>query len=420
VTRSGRILLWIAFLAFVSLGLPDGVLGIAWPSVRRTFDLPVSQLGVLLGAATAGYLVSAFSSGQVVVQIGVGRLLLWSSVTMVVTSLGYALAPRWWVMVVCGVLGGLGAGAIDAGINAFAAARCRPRQVNWLHACYGVGAMLGPLLMTSVVALGWGWRWGYAVIGLILAGMALCFALTVDRWDASGRDADTGGQVAEPDVGVIAALKRPPVWTHVALFFVYTGLEVSAGQWTYSLLTEARDVAPAMAGIAVGAYWGSLTLGRLVFGALTRRYPPEILLRFGMGAALPAAALIWLVPGPVGGLLGLAALGFSLAPIYPLLISLTPVRVGAAYATHAVGFQVAAGYLGAAALPGAAGVLARVVGLEVIAPLLLATAVAVLVLHEMALWEASGRRALIAMPVGATRESGYEGSAGRPRTGLGR
>ncbi|MGH7321425.1 MAG: MFS transporter, partial [Candidatus Rokuibacteriota bacterium] len=122
----GTMLLGIAFVAFVSLGLPDGVLGVAWPSVRRTFALPVSQLGTLLGAAMAGYLISSFSSGAIVARIGVGRLLLWSSVLTVTSSVGYAVAPAWSVMIAGGGLVGLGAGAIDAGINGWAAARCSP------------------------------------------------------------------------------------------------------------------------------------------------------------------------------------------------------------------------------------------------------------------------------------------------------
>jgi len=143
-------LLGIAFLAFVSLGLPDGVLGVAWPSIRGTFALPISQLGALLFAAMGGYLASSFSSGAVVARIGVGRLLLASSVVMVASLLGSALAPGWRVMLACGVLAGLGAGAIDAGINGYAAAHCSARTVNWLHACYGVGATLGISVGISV------------------------------------------------------------------------------------------------------------------------------------------------------------------------------------------------------------------------------------------------------------------------------
>jgi fucose permease len=383
--RPPRALLPIAFLAFASLGLPDALLGVAWPSIRRTFDLPVSQLGVLLVSAMAGYLVSAFASGALVGRIGLGALLLWSSLAMVASTLGHALAPAWPVLVALGALSGLGAGAVDAGINAFAAARLRPRTVNWLHACYGAGAALGPLLLTSLMTAGWGWRWGYGAVALVLAGTAVCFALTVHLW-ATGAAAASAPGPASPSaaVGIRDALGRRPVQLNVAIFFVYTGLEATAGQWSYSLLTESRGIGMATAGLAVAAYWSGLAVGRLLAGALARAHRPGTLLRVALLGVPLAVTMLWRAPSAASGVAGLAALGLCVAPIYPLLISLTPGRVGAAYATHAVGFQVAAAYLGAAALPGAAGVLARHAGLEAIPPLMLGAALAVLALDGIA------------------------------------
>ena len=266
----------IALLAFVSLGLPDGVLGVAWPSMRDSFARPLSDLGLLLAAAMSGYLVSTFTSGPLVARTGIGRLLLWSSLVMVVSSLGYATAGVWPMALVAGVLAGLGAGAIDASINAFAAARFPASQVTWLHASYGVGAMLGPLLMTGVLAGGLSWRWGYAAIGALLSLMSLGFALTLALWAsaaAPGRAAEEEDARRPGRAPFVETLRRPRVWTNVLQFFVYTGLEVTAGQWTYSLFTEGRGAAPGVAGVWVAVYWASLTLGRIVSGVLARRVP---------------------------------------------------------------------------------------------------------------------------------------------------
>ncbi len=377
-------LLAIALLAFVSLGLPDGVLGVAWPSIRRSFGLPPSQLGSLLASAMVGYLASSFSSGALVARLGVGRLLLWSSVLMVVNSFAYALAPGWGVMVGAGLLAGLGAGAIDAGINAFAAARFSPRLVSWLHAFYGVGAMLGPLLMTAVVTSGLEWRWGYAVIGLLLAGMAVSFLVTIPLWTMARSGPASPGQTPEPAAALFETLRRPRVWLHIALFFVYTGLEVSAGQWTYSLFTEARGLAAGAAGIWVAIYWAGLTAGRVVSGAFASRLVANALLRIGTLGALLGTLLIWWDPGMGAGLLGLAALGFALAPIYPTLITETPARLGPSHATSAIGFQVAGAYLGTAAVPGLTGLLATHAGLGVIGPCLVGNAAVLLLLQEIA------------------------------------
>ena len=387
-----RRLVLLALAAFVSLGLPDGLLGVAWPSIRRTFDLPTSQLGALLAAAMVGYLVSSFTSGAVVARIGVGRLLLGSTLAMVVSLANYATAPAWAPILVGALVAGLGAGGIDAGINAFAAARFTPRLVNWLHAAYGVGAMLGPLVMTGMLVTDLGWRAGYAAVGLILGGMAAGFWLTLDLW--SGPAAAGGAQTGEIESspGLLTTAHRATVGLGIALFFVYTGLEVTAGQWTYSLLTEARGIAPAVAGISVGLYWGSLTAGRLVFGTLTRRVSAERLLRVAMLSAPVPAALIWWGPAPIVGLLGFVGLGFALAPVYPLLISATPPRVGAAHVANAIGFQVAAAYFGAAVIPGLIGIVAHRAGLEVIGASLFGTAVILLLLHEVTLRHASRLR----------------------------
>ena len=376
-----RLIVAIAFAAFVSLGLPDGVLGVAWPSIRRTFGLPVDRLGSILLAVMTGYLASSFGSGAIVARRGVGSLLAWSNALVALSCAGYALAPAWPMMLVGGLVAGLGAGAIDAGINVYAAERFSPRLVSWLHASWGAGASLGPIIMTVVLGAGLAWRWGYAVVAGILAAMALSFFATMGLW---GSPRTIPGDAPAPRAASTFSrtLLRPAVWAHMAVFFLYTGIEASAGQWAYSLLTEARRIPPRAAGFWVGGYWASLTVGRLVSGAAAQRFTPSALLRAAMASALFAATLVWADRGPAPTLAGLALLGFSLAPIYPMLIASTPARLGAEHATHAIGFQVSAACLGAAAVPGAAGSIARWQGIEAIPTLLVGSVAALLLLHE--------------------------------------
>ena len=373
-----RLVVAIAFAAFVSLGLPDGVLGVAWPSIRMTFGRPVSGLGSILLAVMTGYLVSSFGSGAIVARHGVGRLLAWSNALVAVSCVGYALATAWPMMLVSGLVAGLGAGAIDAGINVHAAERFSPRLVSWLHASWGAGASLGPLIMTATLGAGLAWAWGYAAVAMILAAMSLTFFATIGLW---GRPRPMTGDAPAPR-DFIRTLRRPRVWAHMAVFFLYTGLEASAGQWAYSLLTEARQIPPLVAGTWVGGYWASLTAGRLVCGAAAHRFTARGLLRAAMVSALFAAALVQADRGPASTLAGLAWLGFSLAPIFPMLIASTPARLGAEHASHAIGFQVSAACLGAAAVPGAAGLIARWRGIEEIPTVLVANVIALLLLHE--------------------------------------
>ena len=375
-----RVVVAIAFAGFVSLGLPDGVLGVAWPSIRKTFGLPVSQIGAILLAVMIGYLASSFASGAIVARHGVGPLLAGSNLLVALSCAGYALANAWPLMLAWGLVAGAGAGAIDAGINVYAAERFSPRLVSWLHASWGAGASLGPVIMTIVLGAGLAWRWGYAVVGAILAAMAVTFFATLGLWS---RPPITGGAPAPPAPSAfLLTLCRPVVWAHMTVFFLYTGIEASAGQWAYSLLTEAREIPPRAAGLWVGGYWASLTAGRLACGAAAQRFTPGALLRTAMVSALLAASLVWADRGPAPTLAGLAVLGFSLAPIYPMLIASTPARLGAEHAAHAIGFQVSAACLGAAAVPGAAGLIARWQGIEAIPAVLVASVAALLLLHE--------------------------------------
>jgi fucose permease len=380
----------IAFVAFVSLGLPDGVLGVAWPSIRRTFGLPVSHLGLILFGVMAGYLTSSFASGAIVERYGVGRLLAWSNALVALSCLGYAIAPVWPLMLGAALVGGLGAGAIDAGINVFAAERFSPRLVSWLHASWSGGAALGPLIMTGVLAGGQPWTSGYIVVAAVLAAMALTFFATVDTW---GRPAARVLGEPIPPSTFGATLARPAVWAHMTIFFLYTGLEGSAGQWAYTLLTEARGIPPQTAGVWVAGYWGSLAVGRVVCGMAAERFAPEALVRASVFVGLASTVLVWADAGSVATLVGLGLLGFALAPVFPMLIASTPARLGAEQAAHAIGFQVSAACLGAAAMPALAGVIARQAGVNAIAAVLVANAIALVVILEAAGRPGSDRRA---------------------------
>ena len=377
----GRVLLALVFLGFVSLGLPDGLLGVAWPSMRQSFGIPLDALGGLLLTTAGGYLTASLASGWVVARTGVGRLLALSSLAAAVALLGYALAPEWGAVVLLGVMAGLSAGAIDAGLNAYVALHHGPRLLNWLHASFGLGAAIGPAVMMAVLEAGQPWRLGYGLVGLGQLTLATCFLLTAARWP-SGRE-----MAADEPPPVLAARPDPPsrravIWLSLALFFVYTGLETAAGQWSYTLFTEARLAPPQLAGLAVSVYWGNLAGGRLLFGFFAHRVRPVALLRTAMLAMLGGAGLIWLNAGPALSFVGLGLIGLAAAPVFPALISNTPRRVGPSQAASVIGFQVGAASLSIAAVPGLAGVLAERFGLEILPPYLVLTALVMLLLHE--------------------------------------
>ncbi|HLF82806.1 MAG TPA: MFS transporter [Blastocatellia bacterium] len=291
--KSAVVLIGLAYLAFVSLGLPDGLIGVAWPSIRVYFNLPLDALGSLLVMFTIGYLVSSFSSGWLLSVMSVGALLALSCLATAVSLIGYAIAPAWLMIVLLAVVLGLGAGAIDAGLNTFAATQFSARMVNWLHACYGAGAAAGPVIMTSVLAADHPWQRGYAVVGAWQLALAFCFLVTRRWWPVVSTKA------AAPTVKVTRAsnintLKLPAVWLSVAVFFVYTGIEAAAGTWAYSLFTEARGVSMMTAGVwvsTVGFQIAAAVLGQsllpALIGLMARRLGLEII-----GPALLFSALV--------------------------------------------------------------------------------------------------------------------------------
>src|SRR4029453_14956455 len=188
---SSPLLVVLAYVAFISLGLPDGLLGVAWPSMRGFFHLPLDALGALLVTFTTGYLLSSCSSGRILARANVGSLLALSCLATAASLLGYALTPWWGLMVALGALAGLGAGAIDAGVNTYVATRYSPRMVTWVHARFGVGGASGAVIMASVLTAGLPWQWGYGIVGMGQLVLALGFGLTRTWWPTAVGAHDT-------------------------------------------------------------------------------------------------------------------------------------------------------------------------------------------------------------------------------------
>ena len=363
----------LAFLGFVSLGLPDGLLSVAWPSIRATFALPLDALGALLISGTSGYLLASFNAGRLLRHLPIGTLLGLSAAATAVALIGYALTPSWPLMVALGFLAGLAAGVIDAGLNIYVANNHSARTMNWLHASFGLGITLGPLIMTNVLAADLLWRSGYWLVAIAQALLAVTYFGTRARWQNP-----KAPQPAPRRMASRQTLRLPKAWLGIATFFIYSGVEVTAGQWAYSVLI-AREIPTITAGLWVTLYWGSLMTGRILFGLIVARFPLSPLLRGSLLLVAAGAALFTLNLAPA---LSLALLGLGLAPIYPSLVSTTPARLGSSHASNAIGYQVAAAGFGAAILPASVGVLANSYGLDFISFSLLAFTLMLWALYE--------------------------------------
>lgn len=416
------ILTLLAYAAFVALGLPDTVLGVAWPQLRAAFQLPPSAMGTVLVAGTCGYFCSGLLAGALTSRLGIGGVLTVSSGLVSLSLLGYAAAPSWTLFFPVGVVVGLGSGAVDASLNEYAARHFSARSLNWLHACWGVGASLGPTIMTAAIVHGRGYRGGYTYIAAGLATMTLAFAVTRRWWnddanapalchDARNRsrpsdtDHDAPTQSSQGDArkdatvqsqprdtrrdaptqsrpGAVDALRNRSVWLLILVFLLYTGFEASVGQWCFTWMRDVQGLDTALAGYLTAAYWASLTVGRFVLGAFVGRVGPERLLRLcGIGVVLSVA--LFAATTGLPSRIGLLALGLALAPFFPTLMSQTPARVGADLARYSVGFQVSAATLGASLAPATIGLLVSSAGSTVIGTAILVLGMAFAAAHEL-------------------------------------
>ena len=377
-TRGKINLLLLAYIAFVALGLPVSLMGVAWPTLRAELSLPLDALGLLLISSTIGYLISSFIIARLISRFGIGLLLVLSSLLSAVAFIGYTVAPSWAVLILMGAVGGFGAGVMDAGLNTYLAAEYSESQMQWLHASFGFGATLSPLIMTASLALFASWRPAYIFVGTLMVIMAICFFLTLPAWKRPKQLSSEAAESEDTERGLMdfrtslwETLLRVVTWVSILMFLLYTGAEFTLGNWTYTLFTEGRGVSPQLAGLWAGGFWATFTLGRVLAGLFAHRLRLNTMMYGALLLALVGAIWFWWNPIPLVGVAGVFLVGFAMAPIFPGLVSSTSRRVGQRHAGNTIGIQISAAGFGGALLPALAGVLAERISLETI-PVMLA------------------------------------------------
>ncbi|MDJ0755919.1 MAG: MFS transporter [Ardenticatenaceae bacterium] len=373
------LLILIAYFGFVSLGFFDGVLGVAWPGMRETFQLLNRAQGVLVTLGVIGYISAGLANGRFITRYGIATLMVASAFLALFSRTLQAAAPGWWLVVLAAPLAGVGAGMLDAGMNTYAAARFRPRLINWLHASFGIGTTLGALAMTGILTAGGTWRVGFGLMGGLQLILLVLMMITFRRWRLDEPEAaggEDGGYASNWET-----LRQPRVWLGIIVFFLYTGVEVGFANWAFTILTESRGFGEGTAGLLATLYWGCFTIGRIVLGFIETRL--DHLVRWALFGAMCGALLFAVDLNPAVTILAIILLGMVQAPVFPALIAYTPRRVGKTHAPNAIGFQIAAAGIGVAVLPGTAGALGDWIGLEAIGWFILSVSVGLFVMHEM-------------------------------------
>jgi fucose permease len=279
----------------------------------------------------------------------------------------------------------LGAGGIDAGLNIFIANRGNTRQINWLHACYGIGATAGPFLAAGVQAVGGSWGWNFAVVAAYMMILIVLVWRTSSYWEIEIQTDSKTPSTNSASAKVADSLRLPVIWISTVLFFFYVGTELSAGQWSFTLFNLGRGIPDLAAKFWVGIYWGIFTVGRILFGLVAHKVSINAFLRGALVTTSIGALLLLWNPLGYGGVAGLVLMGLAQAPIYPSLIAATVSRVGREHAPNAIGFQGAAGGVGGTAMRGLIGVLAASFGFEMIAVSIVALSLLTFLAHEILL-----------------------------------
>jgi fucose permease len=365
---AGKALILLTFVAFIALGLPDGLLGVAWPSLRSDFSISLDAMGMIMVTATVGYMTSSFLNGKLVSRFGVGRLLAASCALTGLTLFGYSLSPSWYLMVFLGIFAGMGAGAIDAGLNTYVAANYNEGFMQWLHASYGIGITFSPLIMTYAVNSLKSWRLGYDIVGGFQILLATCFVISLPLWKSEKKNdsAVETRKLTDYKTSYWETFKQPRVWLSFLLFVIYCSAEVSLGAWAYTLLTESRHIAPAVAGILTGSYWAFFTVGRFSAGLYTRKITLHTLIYGSITAALVGVILLWWNPSEIVSLIGIGLTGLAIAPIFPGMMSGTSERVQPKFAANTIGMEMSGAAIGSSIGPALVGILAKNTSLEII------------------------------------------------------
>jgi fucose permease len=371
---------------FAALGLPDGMLGTAWPAMRHSFGAPVGDLGLILLFGTIGSVAVAAVVGRLIRRLGAAAVLAIAGSCAALAFIGYAAAPGLWLVLSVGPLTGVAAGMMDGALNTVVALTGRPRLLNLLHGFYGVGSAIGPLVVTAAILAG-SWRPAYLLLAALDVVAACCWAVyrrnvpTPAAAAALAADGAAGGAGGAGGAGPADATDEPTRgWSRrrvvavltlgLVVFFVYTGLEVSAGQWETSYVRGHLGLSASAAGLAAFGYWGALTAVRIGLALPAKAPSAHTVIRYGLLLSIVGCGLIWWQPDTVVVVLAFALIGASLAGVFPALIAVTPERIGAERAQHAIAWQVGAAAAGGSGISAVIGLLIDSTSLAVLGPAL--------------------------------------------------
>lgn len=381
-----NLLLAVIYLAFISLGLPDPLLGAAWPTMAPELGAGLSWAGGISMVISAGTILSALLSDRLTLRWGAGRVTAWSVFLTMVALLGFSLAPNYWALLLIAIPYGLGAGGVDAALNNYVAIHYASRHLSWLHAMWGIGTLIGPNILGFALSRQMGWRWGYRMISLLQLGLVIILFASLPLWKNRPQTGKAGQQARQPRAKALSireVLAIPGAIEILAMFFCYCTIEQTSMLWASTYMHAGLGISKAQAAQWAALFTLGITVGRLLNGFATMRLSDPTLIRIGEGLiGLGSAILLIPVGRPVTTVVGLILVGLGCAPVYPCIIHSTPGYFGADRSQAIIGLQMAFAYIGTLVMPPLFGLIAQATTVMVFPCYLLVALVLMIVLHE--------------------------------------
>ena len=379
-----HLLLAVIYLAFISLGLPDALLGSAWPSMYPQFSVPMSYAGIISLIISAGTVVSSLLSDRLTRKLGAGGVTALSVALTAAALFGFSVSRSFWMLCLLAVPYGLGAGSVDAALNNYVALHYGSHHMSWLHCMWGVGATLGPYVMSYAMTGGRGWPGGYRIIALLQAGLTLIVLLSLPLWK---KRPDAQEAEAKP-LTLRQTLAIPGAKEVLTAFFCYCALEQTTALWAASYLVLHTGLTEETAAAFAGLFFLGITAGRAVSGFLTFRLSDAAMIRLGCGIIAAGVASL-LLPFAGAALAGFVLIGLGCAPVYPCIIHSTPAHFGAERSQALIGVQMACAYIGVCAMPPLFGLIANHITVALLPGYLAVLLVVMAVMHERVLKKCS-------------------------------
>jgi len=376
------LILALTYICFISLGLPDSLLGSAWPVMQQQMNVPVSYAGIVSMIICLNTIISSLMSNFLIHKLGIGRIIAISIATTAVALFGFSVSSQYWMLLLWAIPYGLGAGCVDSVLNNYAALHFKSQHMSWLHCMWGVGASISPYIMSFALIGLDNWHHGYLIVSVIQIVLSFFIFMTVPLWkNAPSADSEAEEPDSKP-LTVRQILAIPGATVCFLTFFGYCALELTSSLWASSYLVQARGVSAEVASGCASLFYIGMTLGRAINGFLAMRFSDRFLIRLGLGVIFGGIMLVFVPVHTLFACAGFVIIGLGCAPVYPCIIHMTPDLFGKDKSQAIIGVQIAFAYTGFCIMPPLFGLIANHISISLLPPYLLALLLLIGVMHE--------------------------------------